>query len=77
MNFETGSLSTSFPSSSSIRIETAATGLVIDASQNSVSVFIGLFASTSAMPCASKCTTFPLRSTRVTAPEKSLASMWA
>ena len=75
-NFETGSLNTSFPSSSSIRIETAVTGLVIDASRNSVSFDIAFFASTSAMPCASKCTTLPLRATSVTAPEKSWPSMW-
>ena len=40
------------------------------------SFVMAFFASTSAIPCASKCTTLPLRATTVTAPEKSWPSIW-
>src|SRR5579872_177927 len=76
MYFETGSLRMSLPSSISIRMATAVTGLVIDAMWNKVSVRIALFDSRSISPWASRCTSLPFRITRVTAPAKSLASMW-
>ena len=47
---------------------TAVIGFVIDASANSASVRIAFFASTSARPWASKCTTLPLRATIADAP---------
>ena len=77
MNFETGSLNTSLPSSINISTATAVSGFVIEAMRNNVSVRIALPDSISVVPCASKCTTLPLRATSVTAPAKSLASMWA
>ena len=74
MNFDTGSPRISCPCSMSIRTATAVIGLVIDAMRKSVPVCIGFFASRSIWPCASRCTTLPLRATSVTAPDRSPAS---
>ena len=67
MNFETGSLSRTFPSSTIIRTATPVTGLVDEAMRKSVSLVIGCLDSRSLSPWASKCTTRPLRATSVTA----------
>ena len=74
MNFETGSLRRTLPSSIIIRMATPTTGLVIDMIRNIESVFIGCFDSRSAKPCACRCAMRPLRATSVTAPAKLLAS---
>src|SRR5262245_42538233 len=76
MNFDTGSFSTSLPSSISIRMATAVMGLVIDARRNKESVRSAISDSKSVVPCASKWTTLPLRATSVTTPLRSFASMW-
>ena len=52
--FDAGSSTESLPSSCSIMIATAVIGLVIDAIQNTASVVIGSFRSTSARPWASR-----------------------
>ena len=69
MKRDTGSVSRNFPSSISIRIATPVTGLDIDAMRKIASLRIGVFASMSISPCASKCAMRPLRDTIVTAPE--------
>jgi adenylyl- and sulfurtransferase ThiI len=74
-NLDTGSVRRIFPSSTSIRIATPVIGLDIDAIGKMASRAIGRFDSRSITPCASKCVTWPLRATTVTAPEISLASM--
>jgi hypothetical protein len=51
----------------SISTATAVIGFVMDASRKSVSARIGLFASKSVVPNAAKCTTLPLRATKVRA----------
>ena len=68
MKRDTGSVRRSFPSSISIRIATPVTGFDIDAMRKIASLRIGVFASTSIRPCASKCAMRPLRDTIVTAP---------
>ena len=75
MNFETGSPSRIFPSSTSIMTATAVMGLDMEASRKMVSLAMGFFDSRSISPCASKCTMLPRRATRVTAPQMSFASM--
>jgi hypothetical protein len=70
MNRDTGSVSRIFPSSTSIRIETPTTGLVIDMMRKIASFCIGFLASMSIRPCASKWAMWPWRATSVTAPEK-------
>ena len=69
MNFETGSVRPTLPSSISIRIATPVTGLVEEAMRKIASVRIGAFDSTSITPRASWWTTRPRRATSVTAPE--------
>ena len=76
MNFETGSLRRTLPSSIIIRMATPTTGLVIDMMRNIESAFIGCFDSRSAIPWAWRWTMRPLRATRVTAPAKLFASRW-
>ena len=75
MNFDTGSLSRTLPSSTSIKIATAATGFDIDAIRKIVSVCIGFFEAMSMTPCAARCAIWPLRATSVTAPAISPASI--
>lgn len=75
MNFDTGSVSSSFPSSYSIMSAMLVTGLVIDAMRNIVSVRIGVFAATSWNPEACTSTTLPSRAINVTMPPASLRSM--
>ena len=74
MNFDTGSVRRTLPSSIIIRIAVPTTGLVIDMMRNIVSVCIGFFDSMSVRPCACRCAMRPLRATSVTAPAKLLAS---
>ena len=50
-------------------------GLDIEAMGKIVSRVIARFDSTSIRPCASKCVTWPLRATAVTAPEMALDSI--
>ena len=52
-------------------------GLVIDAISKMVSVVIGVSASLSRQPCASRCTTSPRRATSVTAPAICFVSMYS
>jgi hypothetical protein len=54
MNFEAGSVSRTFPSSTSIRIATPTTGLVIDMMRKMASFCIGFFVSRSISPWVSK-----------------------
>ena len=75
MNFDTGSVSLTLPSSIIIMIETPTTGLVIDMILKIASFCIGFRDSMSIRPCASKCAMRPLRATSVTAPEKLPAVM--
>ena len=75
MKRETGSLSLTFPSSTSIRMATPVTGLVIDAIAKIVSFCIGWSASISIRPWASKWATRPRRATTVTAPEICFAAI--
>ena len=75
MKRETGSLSRTLPSSIIIITATAVIGFDIEASRKIASFGIGLFASTSLRPCASKWTTLPRRATRVTAPGSAPASI--
>ncbi len=75
MKRDTGSLRRIFPSSTSIRMATPVTGLLIDAMRKMPSFRIGVFDSRSIIPCASKCAIFPRRVTTVTAPAISFAAM--
>ncbi|MEJ0039326.1 MAG: hypothetical protein WDO68_25270 [Gammaproteobacteria bacterium] len=75
MNFETGSVSRTLPSSTSIRIAVPATGFDIEATRKIVSFCIGFFEAASITPCACRCTMRPLRATSVTAPVMSPAAM--
>ena len=59
MKRDTGSERRTFPSSTSIRMATPVTGLVIEAMRKMPSFRIGVFDSRSIIPCASKCATFP------------------
>ncbi len=74
MNFETGSVSRTFPSSIIIMMAVPTIGFVIDMMRNIESVCIGRLVSMSATPYALSCAIRPLRATSVTAPEKLLAS---
>jgi hypothetical protein len=74
MNFETGSVSRSLPSSYSIITATLVTGLVIDAMRNKLSVRIGVRLSTSWNPEVCTSTTFPSRAISVTMPPASWRS---
>ena len=60
MNFDTGSVSRTLPSSIIIMIETPTTGLVIDMMRKIASFCIGLRDSMSIRPCASRCAMRPL-----------------
>ena len=75
MNFSTGSLSFSFPSSCNMRMETAVNGLVIEATQKRVSGSMGFFFAMSAKPMVSTARNFSFVATTVTAPEISCASI--
>jgi hypothetical protein len=75
MNFDTGSLSRTLPSSTSIITATPVMGFDMDASRKMLSFAIGLFASMSAKPWASKYAILPRRATRVTAPATLRESM--
>ena len=68
MKRDTGSVSRSLPSSISIRMATPVIGFDIDAIRKMASFRIGVFASRSIKPCASKCATLPRRDTIVIAP---------
>ena len=65
MKRDTGSVSRSLPSSISIRMATPVIGFDIDAMRKIASFRIGVFASRSISPCASKCATLPRRDTIV------------
>ena len=67
-HFVIGSLRPIFPCSTIIMAATVTMGLVIEASRNKASLGIGLDFAASKKPCASLCTTTPLRATIVTAP---------
>ena len=75
MNFETGSVSRTLPSSTIIITATPTTGLVIDMMRKMASFCIGFLVSRSIRPCASKCAMRPLRATSDTAPANVLAAM--
>jgi len=72
---DTGSPRRSFPSSISIRMATPVIGFDIEAMRKMASLRMGVLASTSIRPCASKCATCPLRETIVMAPVIWPASM--
>ena len=75
MKRDTGSVRRTLPSSTSIRMATPVTGLLIDAIRKMPSLRIGAFDSRSVIPCASKCATLPRRATTVTAPAISFEAM--
>ncbi len=66
--FDTGSSTESLPSSWSIKMAVAVTGLVIEAIQKRLSGRIGVLAATSASPTLSRLRTLSLSATSVTAP---------
>ena len=63
MNFETGSVRATFPSSTSIITATLVKAFVWEAMRKIVSFRMGRPASTSALPKASRCATRPPRAT--------------
>ena len=74
MNFDTGSVIRSLPSSIIIMMATPVTGFVIEAMRNTAFFGIGSFDSRSITPCASRWAILPFLATSVTPPAKSPAA---